>query len=164
MSVLPFPEQPGRGDVSQVLNNKGRLKTCYQPSTLVRKEWQKEGQRREDPGYAARWSAFWGRVVRTVAACGSVGDIDVHWVEEYIRRCRLAELHRYEAETEPYQTYESGYVAAHPGFAQSRAEAKLARALAADLGITPTTRRESGVEVPRPDAAAPAWVDDQDGL
>lgn len=160
--LVGFPGDRGGQAQSEVVDYRGQLRKPLRPGPKTKAAWKREGQRREDPGYAARWTAFWSRTVKAVAALGSsVNVADMFWVEEYVRRCRLAELHEYEAIQDPYQTYESGYVAAHPGFAQSRAEAKFARILASDLGLTPTARREAGLEVPRPHAAG--WVDDQTG-
>lgn len=164
-ALLPFPDRSGDGHGQVVINGRNQLKKAYQPSTKTREEWKREGQRRSDSGYTQRWMAFWGRTVRAVALLGNVGTTELHWIDEYVRRTRLSELHRHEAEKEPYQVYpDSGYVAAHPGFAQSRSEAKAARELAADLGLTPSKRRAAGIEVPRPDTAATqGYLDDQTG-
>jgi phage terminase small subunit len=118
---------------------RGNLRKALRPQAHDRAEWGSDWQ---------LWSAFWGKVIRAVAALGDWEDNDLTLVREYVRRCRLARFHLAQAEEYPYSTSDTGYVSAHPGFAQSRADAKEARQLAVELGLTPAARRRAGVEVP----------------
>ncbi len=157
VAQLPVERPQGRG-----------LRAALRPPDRLREQWRREGRALKDRGYSARWARFWGRVVRACASYGPVADVDVTLVEEYVQRCRLAERHLRLALEAPYATMESGFVQAHPGFAQSRAEAKLARDVADALGLTPYRRRKAGVDLPlaQPELSTGeehAWTDDQMG-
>lgn len=171
--VVPFPQRDGasggptaeRTGLAQVNSPGGGLKKTFQASTKTKAEWKRESQRREDPGYSARWSVFWINTVRAVAALGRIGATELTYIDEYVRRVRLAEVHLYEAQQNPYAEYNSGYVAVHPGFGQARAEVKLANAIAKDLGLTPAIRRAAGIDTPQPGAeSASGLTDDQADL
>jgi hypothetical protein len=99
-------------------------------------------------------------------------DEDLRLVAEYVRRCRLTELHADEAELDPYPTNpDSGFLRPHPGWERSLGEAREARAVAAALGLLPSTRQAAGIDVPKidnprgkaeePEAPGGGWVDNQ---
>lgn len=106
-----------------------------QPPSGIKEEWKAAGQILGDRGYSLRWGSFWGKVIRALLKKGPIGDEELEGVIEYVRRCRLSEFHLRSAELNPYSTTEQGVTHPHPGFAQSRAESKEARAWAMRLGL-----------------------------
>jgi hypothetical protein len=130
-NVLPFPS---RGGVEAVTTKDGKmLKKSFQVPAQLRKEMATEAQRRGDTGYSNRWAVTWGKTIRYLASYGDLTTLDLPRVVEYIQRKRFEELHLLEAEANPYQTYDSGYVQVHPGFSQARAEAAAARQVLAEI-------------------------------
>lgn len=108
-----------------------------------------------------RWAKFWERTVLALRiesdplepagwrVAPTWRDEDIALVAEYVRRCRLSELHGIEAEATPYVTnLESGFVRPHGGWERSLAEAREARALAVELRLTPRARLAAGVDIP----------------
>ncbi len=143
------------------------------PPARVVARWSRCGKAAGDRGHTRRWSEFWKRTVRAARKQPGWKDSDLHLVAEYVRRCRLAELHVEEAESDPYPSNpDSGLIRPHPGWERSLGEAREARAIAATLGLLPSTRRTAGIDVPKIDnPKGPAnagdeetgggWVDNQ---
>lgn len=136
------------------------------PPARVKAHWARRGRSTGEKGYAQRWAGFWKRTVLALRDQESWRDHDIHLVGEYVKRCRLVELHGEEAELDPYVTNtETGVVRAHPGWERALAESREARMLAVELKLTPRARADAGIEVPDlPGAAGKdgvAWVDDQ---
>lgn len=121
------------------------------PSARVKVQWARRGKAIGDRGYSQRWGAFWKRTVIALSKRDSWRDEDIHLVSEYVRRCRLVELHLEEAEANPYVTnLDSGMVRPHGGWERSLAEAREARALAVELKLTPRARHAAGIDIPAP--------------
>jgi hypothetical protein len=150
------------------------------PPERVRASWRRRGQVIGERGYSQRWGDFWKRVVLALRERDSWRDEDIALVAEYVRRCRLVELHVEEAELDPYpKNEESGFMRPHGGWERSLAEAREARAIAVELKLTPRARHAAGIDVPaagqtsgsggRPAGDVDhlgetgAWVDDQVG-
>ena len=146
------------------------------PPERVRAQWRRRGKATGERGYAQRWAMFWERTVRVLRGQGTFKDHDIHLVAEYVRRCRLAELHADEAEVDPYPVNpDSGFQRMHGGWERSLAEAREARAIAVELRLTPRARQAAGIDVPvrdlerkpggEEDKPVPGsdWVDDQVG-
>lgn len=147
------------------------------PPERVKAQWRATGKAAGDRGYAQRWGAFWKRVVLALRDRPNWRNQDVDLVAEYVRRCRLVELHVLEAEQDPYPANpDSGFLRPHPGWERSLAEAREARAIAVELKLTPRARHAAGIDVPpaggtggRPAGdvshygETAGWVDDQTG-
>lgn len=152
------------------------------PPPRVKAAWARRGKVIGDRGYTQRWAAFWKRVVLALRERESWRDIDVDLVAEYVRRCRLVELHVDEAELDPYpENPDSGFKRPHGGWERSLAEAREARAIAIELKLTPRARHAAGIDIPpaghnagtgtggRPAGdvdyygETAGWVDDQTG-
>jgi hypothetical protein len=142
------------------------------PPPRVTAQWSRRGKVTGDRGYTRRWTEFWKRTLLAARKQPGWKDTDVHLVAEYVRRCRLAELHVEEAELDPYPANpDSGFLRPHPGWERSLGEAREARAVAAALGLLPSTRRAAGIDVPKidnprdgkrdDDGDAGGWVDNQ---
>jgi hypothetical protein len=98
--------------------------------------WEETAVLDEPDEYVRRWTKFWLRVVRILAAqAGNFGSVDIEGVEEYVQHRRLAELHRAYAEFDPYQTTVQGSIKPHPGWYQSQVSAKSARQVGIRLGL-----------------------------
>ena len=123
------------------------------PPERVLTQWSRRGKAVGEAGYRQRWAAFWKRVVTTLyARADDWKDEDLHLVAEYVRRCRLVELHVEEAELDPYPVNpDSGFKRPHPGWERSLAEAREARAIAVELRLTPRARRVSDIDIPPSD-------------
>jgi hypothetical protein len=134
------------------------------PPARVTAQWSRRGKVTGDRGYARRWAEFWKRTLLAARKQPGWKDTDIHLVGEYVRRCRLAELHVEEAEVDPYPANpDSGFLRPHPGWERSLGEAREARAVAAALGLLPSTRRAAGIDVPKIDNPRDARVDQEDG-
>lgn len=142
------------------------------PPVRILNQWRRRARATGDRGYTRRWSEFWKRVACTAHKRPGWKDTDLHLVAEYVRRCRLAELHVEEAERDPYPANpDSGFLRPHPGWERSLAEAREARAIALQLALPPATRRAAGIDVPKIDnprekprsEAEEGWVDTQVG-
>jgi hypothetical protein len=121
------------------------------PPERVKAQWRRRGKAVEDRGYSQRWAKFWERTVKALTSRDSWRDEDIALVAEYVRRCRLVELHVEEAEANPYVTnLDSGMVRPHGGWERSLAEAREARAIAVELKLTPRARHAAGIDVPDP--------------
>lgn len=148
------------------------------PPERVRAQWRRRAKAAGERGYSQRWGEFWKRVVLALRDRESWRDEDIQIVAEYVRRCRLVELHVEEAEIDPYPVNpDSGFKRPHPGWERSLAEAREARAIAVELKLTPRARHAAGIDIPpagrpRGNGARPAgdvdyfgetggWVDDQ---
>lgn len=143
------------------------------PPARVKAQWARRAKVIGERGYTARWSSFWKRTVLAARKQPTWKDEDVRLVADYVLRCRLTELHADEAELDPYPANpDSGFVRPHPGWERSLGESREARAIAAALGLLPSTRRAAGIDVPRIDNprgtskkdAEPeggGWVDNQ---
>lgn len=161
---LPVPSMP---------SNRARYPEKLRPPERVKAQWRRRGKLTGERGYAQRWAKFWERTVVTLRARESWKDDDVALIAEYVRRCRLVELHVEEAETDPYPVNpDSGFVRPHPGWERSLAESREARAVATELKLTPRARHAAGIDIPNPDqpprgntpyGQTAAWVDDQVG-
>jgi hypothetical protein len=147
---------------------------ALRPPARVKTQWARRAKAIADRGYTARWTAFWKRTALAARRQPGWKDSDVHLVAEYVRRCRLAELHVEEAEADPYPANpDSGFLRPHPGWERSLGEAREARAIAAALGLLPSTRRAAAIDVPKIDnprsagkASQPengGWIDNQRG-
>jgi hypothetical protein len=152
-----------------------------QPPARVRAQWARRGKTIGDRGYTLRWAQFWKRTVLPLAERESWRDEDIALVAEYVRRCRLVELHVEEAELDPYPANpDSGFARPHGGWERSLAEAREARAIAVELKLTPRARHAAGIDIPpagmpggghggRPAGDVDyygetgAWIDDQVG-
>lgn len=157
--------------------NPQRYPVKLRPPERVRAQWRRRGKVTEERGYSQRWGKFWERTVLALHDRESWRDEDIALVAEYVRRCRLVELHVEEAELTPYvRNEESGLVRPHGGWERSLAEAREARAIAVELKLTPRARHAAGIDVPSPGGAGGrpagdvdhygdtgAWVDDQQG-
>ncbi len=146
----------------------------WRPSQRVIAQWNRRGRATGEKGYTRRWSEFWRRVVTHLAKRDGWDDIDLYLVEQYVKRCRLVELHGEEAELKPYASnLDTGVIRAHPGWERALAEAREARSIAKDLRLTPEERRGAGIDVPRIDRpknsgaedepAGGGWTDNQRG-
>lgn len=147
------------------------------PPERVKAQWARRGKETGERGYTQRWAAFWKRTVMALTARDSWRDEDIDLVAEYVKRCRLAELHLDEAEAKPYvENLDSGLIRPHGGWERSLAEAREARAIAVELKLTPRARHAAGIDVPGPEGAGGrpagdvdaygetgAWKDDQRG-
>lgn len=154
--------------------NRSTYPQKLRPPARVVAQWSRRGKATGDRGYSRRWSEFWKRTLLAARSQPRWKDDDVHLVAEYVRRCRLTELHAEEAELDPYPANpDSGFLRPHPGWERSLGEAREARAIAAALELLPSTRRAAGIDVPKIDnprgtakAAEPddgGWVDNQVG-
>jgi hypothetical protein len=135
------------------------------PPDRVKAQWTRRGRAICERGYSQRWAAFWKRTVLALKEQETWRDHDIHLVGEYVKRCRLVELHGEEAELDPYVTNEdTGVVRAHPGWERALAESREARMIAVELKLTPRARQDAGIEVPDVSGAGPdgvKFVDDQ---
>lgn len=119
------------------------------PPERVKVQWRARGRAIKDRGYNQRWAAFWKRVVLALRERDSWRAEDIDMVGEYVRRCRLVELHVLEAELDPYPVNpDSGFQRPHPGWERSLAEAREARAIAVELKLTPRARHAAGIDIP----------------
>lgn len=123
------------------------------PPERYKARWRERGRVVKDRGYAARWGAFWKRVVLMLRERESWRDEDIDLIAQYVERCRLVELHALEAEKNPYpENPDSGFMRPHPGWERSLAEAREARAVAVELKLTPRARHAAGIDIPEPGA------------
>lgn len=154
--------------------NRDTYPDALRPPARVKAQWARRGKATGDKGYTLRWSGFWKRTVLAARRQPGWKDSDVRLVAEYVLRCRLAELHVEEAELDPYPANpDSGFLRPHPGWERSLGEAREARAVAAALGLLPSTRRAAGIDVPtidnprgakqEPQVENGGWVDNQVG-
>jgi hypothetical protein len=152
--------------------NRATYPQRLRPPARVLAQWGRRGKATGDRGYARRWAEFWKKTVLAAQQQPGWKDDDLHLVAEYVRRCRLTELHAEEAELDPYPANpDSGFVRPHPGWERSLGEAREARATAAALGLLPSTRVAAGIDVPKIDnprgtggaesEAGGGWVDNQ---
>lgn len=132
--------------------NRVKYPQRLRPPARVQTQWARRGKATGDRGYSLRWGNFWKRAVLAAHAQPGWKDGDLYLVAEYVRRCRLTELHVEEAELDPYPANpDSGFLRPHPGWERSLGEAREARAIAAALGLLPSTRRAAGIDVPKID-------------
>jgi len=165
--------------------NRKRYPEKLRPPERVKAVWSARGRKIKERGYSQRWAKFWERVVMALRfdEKGNLSnrwrDEDLHLVAEYVERCRLVELHRFEALTNPYPVNtESGMIRPHGGWERSLAEAREARAIAIELRLTPRARQAAGIDVPDPKDGVhgrlgrgsdvgpdgeTGWIDDQVG-
>lgn len=153
--------------------NRAQYPQRLRPPARVTAQWARRGKATGERGYTRRWGEFWKRTVIAARAQPQWKDDDLQLVAEYVRRCRLTELHAEEAELEPYPANpDSGFVRPHPGWERSLGESREARAIAAALGLLPSTRQAAGIDVPRIDnpraktddsaqSDGGGWVDNQ---
>lgn len=157
-------------------SNRERYPERLRPSERVRAQWARRGKVTGEKGYSQRWAKFWERTVVALYARESWRDEDIVFVAEYVRRCRLVELHVEEAEANPYvENNDSGLIRPHGGWERSLAEAREARAIAVELKLPPRARQAAGIDVPPAggggkaagdvgaDGETGGWVDDQVG-
>ena len=160
-------------------SNRDRYPEKLRPPERVRAQWRRRAKVTGERGYSQRWAKFWERTVVALRERDSWRDEDIHLVAEYVRRCRLVELHVEEAELDPYpRNEESGFIRPHGGWERSLAEAREARAIAVELKLTPRARHAAGIDIPNPGVnghggrppgdvnhygETGAWVDDQVG-
>lgn len=137
--------------------NRARYPEKLRPPDRIKVVWRARGTRIGERGYTQRWAKFWERVVMALRF-DEKGELtnrwrneDIHLVAEYVERCRLVELHRFEAMLDPYpKNAESGFIRPHGGWERSLAEAREARAIAIELRLTPRARQAAGIDVPDP--------------
>jgi hypothetical protein len=157
-------------------SNREKYPERFRPPERVRAQWRRRGKETSETGYSQRWAKFWERTVLALRESKSWRDEDIVLVAEYVRRCRLVELHVEEAEAKPYvENSDSGLIRPHGGWERSLAEAREARAIAVELKLTPRARQSAGIDVPPTGASGRAagdvgddgetggWVDDQVG-
>jgi phage terminase small subunit len=123
------------------------------PPKRTRDAWRTRGRELGDKDYAARWLRFWKATLDACRDQATWEDRDVGILAEFVDWSRLAADHQAEAESSPYQTHEeSGRKFAHPGFVLARDARREARVLAAELLLTPESRRLAGYDEEAPDA------------
>ncbi len=95
-----------------------------------------------------RWSAFRARTRGLLVAQGTWRDQDAPLLDAYVEALRAAEFHRQEATAAPYGK-SGARVYAHPGWSLARDAEREARVLAAELVLTPASRRAHGIAAGR---------------